>query len=1325
ALPASAINGIVVSPPMRLHTRPEPRMSQEPGRAINDRLRKALEKTVPSSEFSVHGTRKELDRTPVAETPSTGAQQYLLKTKTDPSNTPSMDDSSPVVGFSTTSLVPPELLDQEEQEGPRFDVTGEAGHGGTAHVYTVVDRSLGRTIALKLLRGRAQKKKGVKQRFIHEARVTAMLEHPNIVPVYDIGVTEDNRVYFLMKNVSGVSVGGAIRAAREGREVPEEFRTIDGRLRLVLKVCDALAFAHDKGFIHQDIKPDNIMLGSFGEVLVLDWGCAIGEKERAGGKAATYGTPAYMSPEQARQAGADERSDVYCLGATLYHMLTLCHPTWSDDPNEFWEMKRQGTLSTLPRGVRDAVPEALLELVRTAMAPDPAERFQSVAAFQHAIVEYQEHAESIALAHRAAEQLKAVGEQGEYHEYARITARFEQALEMWRDNRDAVEGLIGVRRGHALRALERGDLELAASITGGADELVDVHERIEAERTRRRRMQIRARRTLYAAGTLGVLLLVVFGYYLVDYFRYFGKWQRLCHVDFTSEQVDLDKVIFSHSWITREEEPEELTDGGLLLRSSRMFWARDVRERGDVRVEVVVRWPYHIDGLEIMLNARREQGEVFSMCPTGYACQFGGWRGAVNIISRNTRPGWPNQGNSVGCDLEPEQRYRLWFQRVGEELSLFVDGRRVFHAVEPLPLAGEGLEWVGVRCWADLIVESFTVWRMGAPRKTSPVIAGDIQVQRGKHRDAAEVYLRVAQDHPGTSLEEQALSRAYLAASQVSDADSLKASIREKLRGSHPHSPYWSLLLQADCLTAWRDGRYGRALELGAETLERAPDSRVALRMIAGRPDSLPLEALDGALRLLSRSTKVYGVSLDETGVRDISPLRGLPIRSLALRSNDVSDLSPLRGMPLRLLLISDNPVSDLSPLQGMKLTTLDADNCDITDIGPLAGMPLQSLTLGNNRIRDIGPLAGMPLSFLHLGNNGIEAILPLRGMESLRELRLGDNPITDIEPLRGLNLRTLYLKKTGVSDLTPLTGMPLRDLSLESTDVTDLTPLRDAPLNSLNVAGSAVRSLQPLNGMPLERLHFHACGIRDLSPLRGMRLREIHCRRNRIRDIDVLRGMPLSKALLSENEVSDLSPLAGAPLRELDVRGNPLASLAPFEQEPPQWMVFDTVTAGSEYAGAVLSRWERSGDTVAERLSSAAIAYRRKDAHALRELAISLDGHRYLHVPVQQRFDRAREIADSLGGHLVTVTSQDELRLVGQCLNRDVGVWLDLEPVANPARWLTGEPLTIDVFADRFHRHTAMPRYMLKGYGGEMVWFALTDTLGESDLLIEWEPSD
>lgn len=1298
-------------------------MTLDPTRK-HDKLRKALEKTLPSSEFSAEGTNRELEQTTVTDTSSLGPQQYLLKTETDFFDSHGMEDSSPVAGFSTTSVVPPELLGETAPaEHSRFEVTGEAGRGGNARVFRMVDRSLGRTIALKLLRGKARHKQGIKQRFIHEARVTAMLEHPNVVPVYDIGVTKDDRLYFLMKNVTGVSVGDAIRAATNGKDVPLEFRTIEGRLRILLKVCDAIAFAHHKGYIHQDIKPDNLMLGPFGEVLVLDWGCALGENERAAGTVAAFGTPAYMSPEQARRERADERSDVYCLGATLYHMITLHHPTWSDNAEEFWEKKRAGVVDELAEEEQKNLPVALVDIAHGALAPDPAQRYASVTALQNALTAYQEHAESIALARRAAEHLEAAGERGEYRDYTRITIRFEQALEMWEDNQDARKGLVRVRRAHALRALGLGDLALAESVVGDDRELKDVQDRIVRECHRRRRLRKRTRRTVYAVLALGLVLVAALGYYLVDYFRYFGKWQRVYHIDFTAQKPDLDDLFFSYQDLTAEEAPPEVGAEGLLLPNGRMFWAREVRERGDVRVEVVLTWPDKVDGLEIMLTTRREQGKSFAMCPTGYSCQFGGWKGVVNLISRNTQSRFPDQGNSVGCDLRPRRKYTLWFQRVGEELSLFVDRRRVFRVVEPLPLAGEGLEWVGVRSWAEAVaIESFTVWRMGAPEKTSPLIAGDMVAQRGQLRDAAEIYLRVAQDHPGTRLEEQALARAYLASSQVSHSDSLRAKVRAVMQRSHPHSAYRPLLIEADCLTAWREHRFSEALRLGSDALDRSPDSRVALRMISSRSDSIPVWALDSALHLLSRTTKVYGLSLERAGISDITPLEGLPLRSLAVRHNKISDISALRGMPLELLLISSNPVADLSPLEGMDLRVLETSSCEIEDLGPLAGMPLEAAYFADNRVRDLGPLADVPLQDLDLYGNQVESLEPLQGMVTLRRLKVSGNPVADLGPLRNLSLNGLSVDFTSVSSVEPLRGMPLRELAMELTEVSDLRPLTGMPLRILRLSDTPVHSLKPLEGMPLTELRADGCGFGDLSPLAGAPLQALSCRRNQITDLIALTGMPLRELLIDSNFVTDLTPLAGMPLMRLEVKGNPLRSMAPFEDSPPRVTVFDAVTAGPAYMASLLQRWERAGDTVSARLSRTAVAFRRRDTDALIELAVPFEGHRYLYVPVDMSFAQARQAAQRHGGHPVTITTEAEFRLAYSLLTMGVGGWLGIDISRDPPAWLTGEPLTFTNFVTRVQLDKPLPKYMLRRYNADGSWYAATYEEMTADLLIEWE---
>ncbi|MBD3240397.1 MAG: protein kinase, partial [Chitinivibrionales bacterium] len=362
----------------------------EPSSQNDKDLRIALERTVAAEQFSAEGLRREMERTRQDDQSDATPQRFLARTRVDQTPTPTEDQTAGPERFGDTSSLPAPLIADEEPSGPRYRVIDEIGKGGTARVYAVQDRSLNRTVALKVLRGQSSGKHGREQRFIHEARVTAMLEHPNVMPVHDIGISDSGRVFFTMKNITGMSLGDAIRAARDGGSVPESFATLNGTIGAFLKVCEALSFAHDKGFVHQDVKPDNVMLGQYGEVLLLDWGCALSAGESVGATdRPMYGTPAYMSPEQARREPADGRSDVYCLGATLFHALALRHPVWDNDPEAFWEKKRAGTLDELTAEERRRVPKALRAMLAKALDPDPAGRYQTVAELHRDLERFQ------------------------------------------------------------------------------------------------------------------------------------------------------------------------------------------------------------------------------------------------------------------------------------------------------------------------------------------------------------------------------------------------------------------------------------------------------------------------------------------------------------------------------------------------------------------------------------------------------------------------------------------------------------------------------------------------------------------------------------------------------------------------------------------------------------------------------------------------------------------------------------------------------------------------------------------------------------------------
>ncbi|MBD3240950.1 MAG: protein kinase, partial [Chitinivibrionales bacterium] len=650
-------------------------MSKEHDSA-RDALRDAVEQTVPARDFSPEAIREMAERTAVDATPEETAGRYLQRTASDPREDSASSET--ITRFGETSEIPSQLSDRAETEGPRFSIVEKIGSGATSHVYAVRDNNLARTIAVKFLkqsRGRSGK---AQERFLHEARVTAQLEHPNIMPIHDIGLDSHSRLFFTMKNVNGRSVGEAIRAVRRGERV-EGFDGVADILEIFYKVCDAIGFAHDHGYIHQDIKPDNIMLGSHGEVLLLDWGCALDRSASLpeAGKA-IYGTPAYMSPEQARREAADERSDIYCLGATLYHMLTLHHPTWAENPEAFWALKCAGELSPLPDDAVGRAPEALLDICRNAMAAEPAERYQTVSAFRHAAREYQVHAEAITLTADAGQRLQRAIEMGEYALFSEVTHDLRQALRMWPEYPEALETTIRARRAYARCALERDDLQLAESIVGDDPALSEIRERIDECRAAHEKRRRRTRITQVAAAALGTAVLGLLAYLGIDSFRYFGTWRTVYHWNPSlGAPADVSRSVNDIDPATTSTDSVQFEGVSLILPESRMLWLDSVQVPYDVRFEVVAMWPDDVDGLEMHIQAKRENPPEWWMCPAGFSCQFGGSNGFENWISRQDVARPPMTSSAVAADFETGRWYRFAFELHRNALAMYVDGRKV------------------------------------------------------------------------------------------------------------------------------------------------------------------------------------------------------------------------------------------------------------------------------------------------------------------------------------------------------------------------------------------------------------------------------------------------------------------------------------------------------------------------------------------------------------------------------------------------------------------------------------------------------------------------
>ena len=283
-----------------------------------------------------------------------------------------------------------------------YEDLGKIGKGGMAVVREVHDRSLLRRLALKRLHPEAAADPSRLQRFLEEARITGQLDHPNIVPIHDLGRDNRNSWFFTMKRVQGRNLEQTLERLGEDRLEPQNLTEL---LQIFLKATDAVAFAHSRGVIHRDIKPSNIMVGEFGQVYIMDWGVAkvlprasddpdgvrlaVGEQRQELDLPGTVvGTPCYMAPEQVEGSheDVDERTDVFALGGTLYHMLTGRAPYQGDN----YYTLLVAALTCEPEAPEDLVghgqvPAELARITRKAMDPDPAERHPSVMALKREV----------------------------------------------------------------------------------------------------------------------------------------------------------------------------------------------------------------------------------------------------------------------------------------------------------------------------------------------------------------------------------------------------------------------------------------------------------------------------------------------------------------------------------------------------------------------------------------------------------------------------------------------------------------------------------------------------------------------------------------------------------------------------------------------------------------------------------------------------------------------------------------------------------------------------------------------------------------------------
>ncbi len=450
-----------------------------------------------------------------------------------------------------------------ERTAADLQLLGLLGSGGMGAVYAAQQRTLERDVAVKRpLTPDATPE--VRAALLGEARTMGALEHPNIVPVHALGCDAAGQPLFVMKRIEGVSWRDLLRDAHH--PMWERLGSAKGRglgfhVEILMQVSNALHFAHSRGVVHRDVKPENVMIGAFGEVYLLDWGIArtIGD----GAPAAIVGTPTHMAPEMLLAPGsADERTDVYLLGATLHELLVGRPLHQGASLAEVFH----AILSGERVSYGDTVPGDLAALASAATSPERAERPPSCAAFRDALSAYVAHRASRELAASASSKLEDVE--------ARLRARpadlasveigvllaesrfgFEQSLREWRENDVAERGLVR-SLGHAIdRELGQRNAVAARALVSALpspDRLIEarvaeLEKDLEAARVREAAQAERARELDASVSAwpralgLGAFLVVVATFSTLAYL----EEQRTGEQMSMAEQLSLDAVILA------------------------------------------------------------------------------------------------------------------------------------------------------------------------------------------------------------------------------------------------------------------------------------------------------------------------------------------------------------------------------------------------------------------------------------------------------------------------------------------------------------------------------------------------------------------------------------------------------------------------------------------------------------------------------------------------------------------------------------------------------------------------------------------------------------
>ena len=1025
-----------------------------------------------------------------------------LENKRDPlvinlSNLPAADDYDKVVDSFYKDL---------KSEHP-YQYQEAIGEGGMGIVDMVKDKKCLRSIAKKTLNKTKFDKESI-IRFTEEAQITAQLEHPNIVPVYEMGLDEKDQLYYTMKMVKGRNLKEILKGIKDGDQKIIEKFPLSNLLEIYMAVCDAMSYACSRKIVHRDLKPDNIMVGDFGEVYLVDWGLAkiisnealkstesipewivkeVYNKEDVSTDKllkelrkvdslrtkdeslnisfndVLIGTPQYMSPERI-SGEADECSEVYALGAILYNILTLELTVSGDNLEEIVtkifeeDIKNPLEFKNLPHLPGGKVPAGLAAVAMKALSAEPFDRYHTVSQLRNEISAWEDG-------------------------YITEAEKAGPWLMLW-----SMIKRHRIETGIALIFFA----SLIIIYTLFAMKLKE--DRLLAEHSEK--MALNQKQVVESETTA----LVSKSLELQDKI---DELQRLA-----PELYDRSNFFIENRNLVRAERAAQ---DACRLYPEREFYvqlANIQQSRGLFKASVrtyqkALKYSGIEEDIELTTYINTDEKTI---------------RESIRFSKEFTDKKIDSYLDLLKFKelLVKQSRFR---EAAIVSKKLFIDTTKMKSDILKR-LSKTHLDFINRRTLQVGVDGGFTLNLKGKGIKDIGPLAGI----PFKSLDLGDNPISDLSPLKGMPLEILKINK-----TKVRDISAIKGAPLKTFEARDTEVDNLEALSGAPIVDLRLEKSKIKSLKgLTSPFIKYADFSHTYLKSLEG---------------LNFRSLRV--LEIDNTQITDLSPLKNSSLKALHMRDTKIEDISPLKKVFLTYLDLQSTPVKDFSALSSTPLEKFYAENTALKDLSFLKGKLLTTFNARKTQITDINVLRGMPITYLNLDLTNVKNLAAVSDMP-LESFSYQGCKAATLPKMKNLTeFSNLYLSLSEIKDYSFLENKNFKNLDLAGSAITNLKALENSTFRSLNISRTKVSNLEPLKNKVIDHLSISLCPVKDLSPLSESQINRLDASRIPAKNFEVLKNTNLKELYGHGVEIESLNFINPQTVKKLDLSGSTLSDIS------------------------------------------------------------------------------------------------------------------------------------------------------------------------------------